>query len=657
MRVSCTCIFALLQVLLLTQGVWGGGERQRETRREGGGNRAPFVCTPLGVRDALMSGVPSIVSCLSPTPVTLRRNYLFSNSSVDLDGNGFLILHGAGLYHVVIDDGTVFSLRNLNLTNMYNNNRGGGFVVRGNSKLNFHQVVIEKTHSNSDGNIIASHGANINIEYSTINSGSGSSSMMYLVNSSFTTIGSTFSGEEEFSLLSKGGQVSISYSTFYSPYNQSVAFTDSCQAYVEKSILKSVIVSSSTLLSGGYNIIEQAYYPANDSFGTTDLVGVETQLSDIGYHGGETPTFIPLSGSPAINFVAQHSSPGSRDQSGGTRERNGAPDCGSFETDKFSGVFISPQSYATLPHETVVNLQIHKPYYSGADITVTWQTQDISAKNGEDYVSSHGIVSWTYPNVEPYNISVPLIKNEFVRGDREFVVVLSSSSADLIFASSNVAISGIAGPVLSGCRNGIFSCSENADCIDVFPSFSCVCRPGFGGDGYDCSDINECEEGIEGRSACSNRANCINTEGSYNCSCKDGFQGDGINCIDVDECARDPRICSPETKCINNDGYFSCVPINEKTTDDGGVNKKGIFVGAIVGGVCCLCIAALGIYFWSVRRTNKPQPNYLAELEDYSSEMNNIQNNNHEEEDDDSDSSYEDNTNDNNISSNNKEQC
>jgi hypothetical protein len=38
------------------------------------------------------------------------------------------------------------------------------------------------------------------------------------------------------------------------------------------------------------------------------------------------------------------------------------------------------------------------------------------------------------------------------------------------------------------------------------------------------SDIDECSEGIF---SCHQNATCINTQGSYNCQCKDGYGGDG----------------------------------------------------------------------------------------------------------------------------------
>ena len=41
------------------------------------------------------------------------------------------------------------------------------------------------------------------------------------------------------------------------------------------------------------------------------------------------------------------------------------------------------------------------------------------------------------------------------------------------------------------------------------------------------SDINECKEGTYN---CSSNAVCNNTKGSYNCTCKPGYEGNGNNC-------------------------------------------------------------------------------------------------------------------------------
>lgn len=69
----------------------------------------------------------------------------------------------------------------------------------------------------------------------------------------------------------------------------------------------------------------------------------------------------------------------------------------------------------------------------------------------------------------------------------------------------------------------------------IFFSICLLCKSvtnfvGYDGDGVDtCSDINECESGVN---SCHSNAVCANTDGSYTCSCdKEGYRGNG-----KDEC-------------------------------------------------------------------------------------------------------------------------
>ncbi|XP_072266562.1 uncharacterized protein [Pyxicephalus adspersus] len=76
-----------------------------------------------------------------------------------------------------------------------------------------------------------------------------------------------------------------------------------------------------------------------------------------------------------------------------------------------------------------------------------------------------------------------------------------------------------------------FPCHENADCVSSNTTFTCRCRPGFTGDGKNCSDINECQS----LTACpSAKYECINSLGSFKCSCRyksvdDSECGDSTN--------------------------------------------------------------------------------------------------------------------------------
>lgn len=56
----------------------------------------------------------------------------------------------------------------------------------------------------------------------------------------------------------------------------------------------------------------------------------------------------------------------------------------------------------------------------------------------------------------------------------------------------------------------------------------CNCLPGFRrADKFNCIEINEC---LIGAHSCHENANCINTIGSYSCRCKSGYEGDGFQC-------------------------------------------------------------------------------------------------------------------------------
>ncbi|XP_071007532.1 mucin-4 [Oncorhynchus clarkii lewisi] len=62
-----------------------------------------------------------------------------------------------------------------------------------------------------------------------------------------------------------------------------------------------------------------------------------------------------------------------------------------------------------------------------------------------------------------------------------------------------------------------FPCHTMADCLSSGYNYTCRCKPGFTGDGHNCTDINECLD----PSACRNaKFECVNTPGSVRCSCR-----------------------------------------------------------------------------------------------------------------------------------------
>ncbi|XP_001641718.3 pro-epidermal growth factor isoform X2 [Nematostella vectensis] len=108
------------------------------------------------------------------------------------------------------------------------------------------------------------------------------------------------------------------------------------------------------------------------------------------------------------------------------------------------------------------------------------------------------------------------------------------------------------GELLDQCKE---TCHLNASCFvnnSYTTNTTCVCRPGFTGNGINCTDIDECASA----NSCSADQICVNTVGSYACACHAGFTGS--RCADLDECKLEPSPCSEYANCRNTIGSFSC---------------------------------------------------------------------------------------------------
>ncbi|CAD6187399.1 unnamed protein product [Caenorhabditis auriculariae] len=79
------------------------------------------------------------------------------------------------------------------------------------------------------------------------------------------------------------------------------------------------------------------------------------------------------------------------------------------------------------------------------------------------------------------------------------------------------------------CVNGtqvtdVNECGQYASCGVLDGEMACVCRNGFQGDGYNCSDIDECADS----SVCGQDQDhgvCVNSIGSYHCNCNTYWEG------------------------------------------------------------------------------------------------------------------------------------
>lgn len=114
------------------------------------------------------------------------------------------------------------------------------------------------------------------------------------------------------------------------------------------------------------------------------------------------------------------------------------------------------------------------------------------------------------------------------------------------------------------CKQNATDCSKlhncdtilNSHCRDLIGSFKCHCNAGYemSTDGT-CVNVNECMNAMLNK--CDPNAICADNVGSYMCTCKAGFEGDGWNCTNVDDCK--PDSCQNGGTCIDAVRSVICV--------------------------------------------------------------------------------------------------
>ncbi|XP_065777208.1 stabilin-2 [Muntiacus reevesi] len=103
-------------------------------------------------------------------------------------------------------------------------------------------------------------------------------------------------------------------------------------------------------------------------------------------------------------------------------------------------------------------------------------------------------------------------------------------------------------------------CSRYAECIRTGRgTHTCVCRQGWTGDGRDCSEINPCL--LPSAGGCHHNATCLYVgPGQNECECKKGFRGNGIDCEPMTSCLEQTEKCHPLATCqLTSSGIWACV--------------------------------------------------------------------------------------------------
>ncbi|XP_069841008.1 uromodulin-like [Dendropsophus ebraccatus] len=151
-----------------------------------------------------------------------------------------------------------------------------------------------------------------------------------------------------------------------------------------------------------------------------------------------------------------------------------------------------------------------------------------------------------------------------------FTASLASSARNCSQCHPNATCEEYVGYVECNCNKGLigdgFTCSDIDDCAyswsnncsigicgNAFGSFTCDCPSGFTSSAGTCVDIDECPDRDLIR--CAFLGLCINTIGNYSCYCPSDYYGDGFHC-EINECLH--GACDPEVECIKSLGSYTC---------------------------------------------------------------------------------------------------
>uniref|UniRef100_A0A4W4EY57 Stabilin 1 n=1 Tax=Electrophorus electricus TaxID=8005 RepID=A0A4W4EY57_ELEEL len=148
-------------------------------------------------------------------------------------------------------------------------------------------------------------------------------------------------------------------------------------------------------------------------------------------------------------------------------------------------------------------------------------------------------------------------------------------------------------------------CHIHGYCKYSGDQMTCVCGPGYEGDGYSCTEVNLCLKPERG--GCHINAQCVYAgSGNLSCVCNEGWTGDGILCVEVNNCLMEDRggchvhaECTPtgpsQNNCECKKGYMGdgliCQIVNPCLEANGGCHSLAACEFKANGTHTCTCPA------------------------------------------------------------------
>ncbi len=298
---------------------------------------------PGSLRGMILSVPPGTTITFAVTgTITLTSGEILINKALTLQGPNArsLVISGNGASRIFSVAGVNVSMSGLTLSNSNASGNGGAINQTGGS-LNLSNVAITASHANGSGGCVSALGTliitNSTFQNSTAVSGgclatSGSTNIANSTIASNTTSGGTGGG------IYNTGTLTVINSTLSG--NSAAAgggIVDLGTLYLGGSILTNNTAASGPNIAGavqsqGYNLIANT---AGISGGlvASDIQNIPANLSGLANNGGETDTFMPNAGSPAIDAIPNGTCFQPRDQRGNGRPNpaGGACNIGSVE--------------------------------------------------------------------------------------------------------------------------------------------------------------------------------------------------------------------------------------------------------------------------------------------------------------------------------------